>query len=211
MKIFVFDTETTGFINKKDPNLDNQPQVIQFAGILWDITENNDTWVWEWVEEKRVDILINPEKPIPFASSQVHHIYDIDVKWKKNFSEQYMEILDFINTPDAIVWHNIEYDENMIKLELRRLEKEYEYKPKQVICTMNESVFFCKLPKRDEKANGFKRPKLWELHKVLFKEYFVWAHDAMVDVEATLKSFVELVNLGVIKLKKKEENVMSLF
>jgi len=34
MKIFVFDTETTGFINKKDPNLDNQPQVIQFAGIL---------------------------------------------------------------------------------------------------------------------------------------------------------------------------------
>jgi hypothetical protein len=33
----------------------------------------------------------------------------------------------------------------------------------------------------------------------------------MVDVEATLKSFVELVNLGVIKLEKKEENVMSLF
>jgi len=31
MKIFVFDTETTGFINKKDPDLNNQPQVIQFA------------------------------------------------------------------------------------------------------------------------------------------------------------------------------------
>jgi len=33
----------------------------------------------------------------------------------------------------------------------------------------------------------------------------------MIDVEATLKSFIELVNLGVIKLKKKEENIMSLF
>ena len=158
MKIFVFDTETTGFINKKDPNLDNQPQVIQFAWILWDLTENNE-WVWEWKEEKRVDILINPEKPIPFASSQVHHLYDIDMKWKKNFSEQYKEILELINTPDIIVGHNIEYDENMVKLELRRLEKEYEYKPKQVVCTMNSSTDFCKLPKRDENAKGFKRPK----------------------------------------------------
>jgi len=33
----------------------------------------------------------------------------------------------------------------------------------------------------------------------------------MVDVEATLKSFIELVNKGVIKLEIKEKNVMSLF
>jgi DNA polymerase III epsilon subunit-like protein len=47
--------------------------------------------------------LINPEKPIPFASSQVHHLYDIDMKNKKNFKEQYLEILDLINKPDIIV------------------------------------------------------------------------------------------------------------
>ena len=34
MKIFVFDTETTGFINKKNHNLDAQPKIVQFAGIL---------------------------------------------------------------------------------------------------------------------------------------------------------------------------------
>jgi len=33
----------------------------------------------------------------------------------------------------------------------------------------------------------------------------------MVDVEATLKSFVALVNNKTIKIKQKEENVMSLF
>ncbi|MDQ7009919.1 MAG: 3'-5' exonuclease [Candidatus Gracilibacteria bacterium] len=211
MKIFVFDTETTGFINKKDPNLDNQPQIIQFAGILGDIEKNEQTGIYNFKEEKRVDILINPEKPIPFGSSQVHHLYDIDVKDKQNFEKQYSEIINLINNPDIIVGHNIEYDENMTKLELRRLEKEYEYKPKQVVCTMNESITYCKLPKRDEKAKGFKRPKLGELHKVLFKEYFTGAHDAMVDVEATLKCFIELVNLKVIKIEKKEENVMSLF
>ena len=213
MKIFVFDTETTGFINKKDPNLDNQPQVIQFAWILWEMVmtedENWERYVFE--EEKRIDIMINPEKPIPFGSSQVHHLYDIDMIWKPNFKEVYPEIVELINSPDIIIGHNIEYDENMVKLELRRLEKEYEYKPKQVVCTMNESIYFCKLPKRDDKAEGFKRPKLWELHKKLFWEYFIWAHDALTDVEATLRSYVELVNNWTIKMKQNEENVMSLF
>jgi DNA polymerase III epsilon subunit-like protein len=34
MKIFVFDTETTGFIDKKESDLKKQPHIIQFAGIL---------------------------------------------------------------------------------------------------------------------------------------------------------------------------------
>jgi len=47
--------------------------------------------------------LINPEKPIPFASSQVHHLYDIDVKDKQNFEKQYSEIIKLINEPDIII------------------------------------------------------------------------------------------------------------
>jgi hypothetical protein len=34
MKIFVFDTETTGFFDKKDTSITKQPRIIQFAGIL---------------------------------------------------------------------------------------------------------------------------------------------------------------------------------
>jgi len=33
----------------------------------------------------------------------------------------------------------------------------------------------------------------------------------MVDVEATLKCFVEAYKKGIIKIEKKTENVMSLF
>ena len=48
------------------------------------------------------------------------------------------------------------------------------------------------------------------MHKKLFDEYFVWAHDAIVDVEATVKCFVELVNKWVLNVEKKEE-AMTLF
>lgn len=205
MKIFVFDTETTWFINKKETDLDKQPNVIQFAWILWEIID------WKFIEENRINLLINPKKNIPYASSEIHHIYDIDVKDAPTFENEFEKILEYINWPDIIIWHNIEYDENMIKLELRRMEKEYKYKPKQVICTMNSSINFCKLAKKNEKSEWYKRPKLWELYKKLFWEYFIWAHDAMTDVEATLKCFVELINNQTIIIEEKKENIMSLF
>lgn len=202
MKIFVFDTETTWFINKKEPNnLEIQPKIIQFAWILWNL-EN-----WKFTEEKRVDILINPKESIPFASSKVHHIYDIDVKNAPFIEDKIEEILSYINDSDAIIWHNIEYDEEMIKVELRRLNQEYRYTPKQVICTMKTTVDFCAIKWNWER---FKYPKLWELHKKLFDEYFIWAHDALTDVEATLRCFIELTNKWILKVEKKEE-AMTLF
>lgn len=202
MKIFVFDTETTGFINKKETDLSKQPYVIQFAGILGDIKNG------EFTEEKRVDLLINPGIPIPYGSSQVHHIYDVDVKNKPSIKEQIDEIMSYINDCDAIIGHNIEYDESMIKLELKRLEQEYRYQPKQVICTMKTTVDFCAI-----QGNGarFKYPKLGELHKKLFNDYFIGAHDAMVDVEATLNCFIKLVQQWVIHLEEPKDEVMSLF
>jgi DNA polymerase III epsilon subunit-like protein len=115
----------------------------------------------------------------------------------------------YINTPDVIVWHNIEYDEEILKLELKRLWMEYKYNPKQVKCTMKESVDFCKIQWGWAR---FKYAKLWELHKKLFDEYFIWAHDAIIDVEATLKCFVELVKINIIQIKEnKKEEILSLF
>lgn len=201
MKIFVFDTETTWFINKKDPSLEVQPKIIQFAWILGNLED------WEWKEIERINILVNPKMSIPFDSSKVHHIYDVDVKNAPFIEEKIDEFLKYINESDVIVWHNIEYDEDMIKIELKRLEKEYLYQPKQVICTMKTTVDFVAVKWNWER---FKYPKLWELHKKLFEEYFIWAHDAMVDVEATARCFVELVNKWVLKLEKKEE-ALTLF
>lgn len=203
VKILVFDTETTGFINKKDPtNLEIQPHIIQFAGILWELKDG------KYIELERKNILIKPPISIPYGSSQVHHIYDIDVKDAPIMSEQIDNIMDFLWKADAIIWHNIEYDEDMLKLELKRLEKLHLYSPQQVICTMKTTVDFCAI-----QGNGlrFKYPKLWELYKKLFGEYFVWAHDAMVDVEATQKCFLKLEQQWILWLSNDTREVMSLF
>ncbi len=205
MKIFVFDTETTGFIDKKITNLDKQPYIIQFAGIMWELKDG------KWTEIERVNQLVKPPILIPYASSQVHHLYDIDVAGKEDFTVQYESFLKYVNEADAIVGHNIEYDESMFRLEMKRLEKEYEYKPVQSICTMYGSREYCKLPKKMLGSPGYKLPKLWELYKTLFWEYFIGAHDAMVDVEATVKCFVELVDKKVIVLEDKQKNTLSLF
>lgn len=202
VKIFVFDTETTWFINKKESDLKKQPKIIQFAWIMWEV--NN----WDYKEIKRINQLINPKIPIPYAASQVKNIYDIDVKNSPFIEDEIDKIISFINEPDIIIWHNIEYDEDMVKLELKRLWREYDYRPKNVVCTMKESVDFCQILWNWKR---FKYPKLWELHKKLFWEYFIWAHDAMTDVEATLRCFLELLKNQTIKIKKEKEEVMSLF
>jgi DNA polymerase III epsilon subunit-like protein len=113
---------------------------------------------WEFKEEKRVNNLINPKVPIPYNSSQVNHIYDVDVKDSSFIEDVIDEIIYYINIPDVIVWHNIEYDEEILKLELKRLWVEYKYNPKQIVCTMKETVDFCKI---QWNWKIFKYEKLW--------------------------------------------------
>lgn len=202
MKILIFDTETTWFIDKKNPNLDQQPYIIQFAGIFWELIDG------EWTELQRINQMIQPKIPIPYAASQVHHIYDIDVQNAPTIEEYIDQFLALINASDVVIGHNIEYDEEMIQLELKRLGKQYMYRPKQVVCTMKQTVDYCELKWKWERL---KYPKLGELYKKLFWEYFLWAHDAIIDVEATLRAFLELNKIGIIQIAPQKHEVLHLF
>ena len=184
MKAFVFDTETTGFSTKGAP-LSEQPYIVQFAGILGDISS-----VTGFVEIERINLLVRPRINIPFGASQVHGIYDRDVENAPYLEEQLPAILKLLNTADLVVGHNIEYDEQVIRDELARLGRPGDYQPMKSVCTMKSSTDYCKLQGR---GFAFKAPRLGELYKHLFGEWFEGAHDAMVDVEATAKSFSELV------------------
>jgi hypothetical protein len=59
---------------------------------------------------------------------------------------------------------------------------------------MQKSTNFCKIPGPD----GFKWPKLSELHIRLFGEDFEDAHDAASDINATAKCFWKMREIGLI-------------
>lgn len=124
----------------------------------------------------------------------------------ENFSVHADEILRVLNGADVVVGHNISYDEEILHYELERLGRMGEYAPMTTVCTMNASTEHCKLQGR---GFSYKPPKLAELHRFLFDEFFEGAHDAMVDVEATTRCFVELTKRGVIQIET--NNVMRLF
>lgn len=126
-------------------------------------------------------------------------------------NEPYLEdridtIIRVLNSADVVAGHNVSYDEEVLGYELDRLGRTGEYTPSQVICTMKESTEYCKLQGR---GFSYKPPKLAELHRFLFEEWFEGAHDAMIDVEATMRSLIELIKRGVITIEK--NSVMRLF
>lgn len=200
MKVLVFDTETTWLPNWKDKSLNAQPYIVQFAGI---VVEMKDDGSYE--ELSRINQIIKPPIPIPYQSSRVHNLYDMDVKDMKPFWWYAETIQYYLNKPDMIVAHNIKFDRLMIQNEFSRLKEEwkvYDFVPQKELCTMESSRYFCNLPWRSPKAKKPKAPKLSELYKILFNKHFSGAHDALVDVEATLKCLSSLVEKGVIKLEK---------
>jgi DNA polymerase III epsilon subunit-like protein len=163
MRICVWDTETTGF-STKGGELSQQPYIIQFAAITGELGTDG-----RYTELSRHDVLIKPPISIPFGASQVNGIYDRDVADKLPFESHVTDILRVLNAADIVSGHNISYDEEILSYELERLGRTGEYAPISTICTMKSSTDHCKLQGR---GFSFKPPKLAELHRFLFNEYF---------------------------------------
>lgn len=159
MKIFVFDTETTGF-PVRDGRLDQQPHIVQIAGILAEVSSTGD-----YTEIERMNELCKPPVTIPFGASSVHGIYDGMVVDKPPFGDIAESFLQIVGRSDAVSGHNIEFDEQILAYELERLGRKGDYSPLKSLCTMRLSTEYCNLAGRGFSA---KPPRLNELHKHLF-------------------------------------------
>lgn len=204
-KVLVFDTETTGLLWQKNAPLETRPYIVQFAGIVVEMDK-----YWNNKELARIDQFIKPPMKIPYVTSEIHWIYDCDVIDKKPLSWYAKTISYFLNEPDFIVAHNLAFDRDVLKYEFERLRKEwlpFDFIPKNTICTMEESRDWCNIPSKHKFAKRPKNPKLQELTKIALWTYFDWAHNAMVDVEWTLKAFIALVKNWTINFKEKEEDL----
>jgi len=190
--ILFYDTETTGL--PKDykahvHDVDNWPRLVQLAWIVTDSYGDRIT--------SRNHIIkvagISPE------ATAVHGITD------EIAQEQGIDILralvEFRVAAEICsrqVGHNVNFDRKIMGAEFIRYGMEETYQRMKTdmdkTCTMMKSTKFCGL----KNGNRPKWPKLQELHTILFGENFEEAHDAMADIEATMKCYWELIEKGVI-------------
>ncbi|MGB1589153.1 MAG: exonuclease domain-containing protein [Candidatus Poseidoniaceae archaeon] len=157
LKVLAFDLETTGISTNSD-------RIVQIALIGAD--ENGDS-----IHE---DILVNPQRPIPSGASNVHGIYDSDVKGAPVFKHFTNRIADLINGA-VIVGHNVR------RFDMPLLENEYYRcgvnppKPLAVIDTL-EMVRRLKIPRPHNLGAQCAR------HGIDLSN----AHDAAADAAASL-------------------------
>jgi DNA polymerase III epsilon subunit-like protein len=205
MKILVFDTETTGKIDKYAhlSETEKQPHILQFSYVMYD-TDQNNVFINDNI------IKIPPYITVPPECIQIHGItqeksqasgvilYDVLRNFHVNMKEA-----------DYIIGHNLEFDVKMLIVEFHRLKEEsgndeayeriidYFEKGKQFgskcFCTMKNTVDVCKLDNPNKKGEKYKYPKLSELHKHLFSYEPKNLHNSLFDVIITLRCFYKLI------------------
>jgi DNA polymerase III epsilon subunit-like protein len=194
MNAIIFDTETTGKpldYQAKMSDLNNWPRITQLA--------------WQKVDIETGEVLNEYQsliKPDGWAIPKEKFFIDNNMSTERceadgiGIHKVLSLLISDINDSSFIVAHNMNFDLNVCGAEMIRLKLKSD-KILRKICTMELSTQYCKLKGG---KNGFKWPKLTELHKKLFKSDFDGAHDALFDVRACTKCFLQLVKLNIIKL-----------
>lgn len=199
MKIIVFDTETSGLPKSRTitPNtLHLWPFIVQFSYIMFDTDTN--------VILKSYDAIIKlkPYNIISADSIEFHGItQEISESKGIGIDAALFTFISDIDNADMIVAHNVEFDLNMIRVELLRLEQGaldlelrkaiFEQKT-NFYCTMKESTDLCKIEKVNSRGTYYKFPTLTELHKHLFDVEPKHLHNSFHDILCTIRCFIKM-------------------
>lgn len=192
--LLFFDTETTGLPrdwNAPVEKLDNWPRLVQLAWLLCDEDGRE--------REKSVHIVKPEGFTVPPESARVHGItQEKALAAGKDLRLVLEEFAEMIEEADFLVAHNMNFDEKIMGSEFLRSNMDSGLFRTKRICTMLSTIEFCGIPSAS--GEGYKWPKLSELHIKLFGKDFEDAHDAMVDTSACARCFFKLREMKVIDL-----------
>jgi DNA polymerase III epsilon subunit-like protein len=219
MKVLLFDTETTGLPETKiisQDTLNKWPHIVQFSYIIFDINKN------DIIETKDFIIKIPENINISSESTAIHGITNEMTEKGININEVLKEFFDNLRNVDLLVGHNIEFDINMLYIELLRIiyyqENISSYKfdlhlltnYKNIYCTMKESIDLCNIQMISKFGKEYKKfPKLSELHEKLFGIIPKNLHNSLIDILITLRCFMKLkYNRDIALESKKYKNMI---
>ena len=156
-KIF-FDTETTGVDAFND-------RIVEIAIIK---TDENLNVIDEFYT------LINPTIPIPLEASEVHNIYDDDVKTAPIFKEVANDIYSFIENCDVAGYNSNRFDIPLLTTEFNRVGISWDLSDKNIIDVYKIET-------------KFHTNKLSDVYKRYTGKELSDSHTALADTLATLE------------------------
>lgn len=162
--ICFFDLETTGTDVGKDKIVE-----ISILKVYPDGEKESRTW------------LVNPERPIPAYTSEIHGITDEDVKDKPNFTELAPKIANMIEGCDIAGFNSNRFDIPLLAEELLRAGQDVDLKKSRPV---DVQVIFHKMEPRNLSA----------AYKFYCGKDLIGAHSAEADTLATyeiLKAQIE--------------------
>jgi len=207
MRVLVFDTETTGLPQSKIISPDTLklwPHIVQFSYVIYD-TDTNDI-----ISSMDNIIKVGEGIVISEGSIELHGITrEISQTKGCKISKTINIFFNYLRKVDILVGHNIEFDIQMLKVELLRLiysdslpdEKSRKYKNylydlsnfENIYCTMKNSIDLCSIKVLDKFGKEYnKYPKLIELHKYLFHTTPSNLHNSFNDILITLRCFIKI-------------------
>ena len=155
--IVVFDLETTGLDVAKD-------RIVEICAIK--IFPNGD----EDIKLRR----LNPTIPISPEASQIHGIYDADVKGCQTFKEIARSLASFIDGCDFVGYNSIKFDIPLLAEEFLRANIDIDFRRRKMIDVQN---IFHKMEQRT----------LIAAYKFYCNKNLDNAHNAEADTRATLE------------------------
>lgn len=152
-----FDLESTGLNIMRD-------RIIQFAGIKY---------FADGREPEELEMLINPGIPIGLSAMEVHGITPADVARKPTFDQVAQQIFDYFGNADLGGYNISRFDVPMLMEEFARAGMDFKVDKRKFVDV--QRIFYKMEPRNLRAALRFYCGKEMEN-----------AHDAMVDVRATV-------------------------
>jgi DNA polymerase III epsilon subunit-like protein len=178
MTLIVYDTETTSLLAASASGQENQPHIIEFAALKYNL---------QFERIDKLHLFLNPRVPITEEITKITGYTDELVRDKKPFTAHWREIATFFLGSTMSVGHNIMFDKMVLAYELERIGKVTNFPwPAQDVCTADTI----------QKKLGH-RLNLTDLHTDLFGQGFSGAHGAMNDALATANCYIEMVKRGM--------------
>jgi DNA polymerase III epsilon subunit-like protein len=209
--VLTFDVETTGLIPKQSRNalhpipITEYPYIIQFSFILYDIIDKQLVQMYDSY------IKIPDLVPIPEVVSELTGIYKLTCQNRgRNIIDALTAFTEAYKSCDCLVAHNMDFDQEMILIELERNRAEITSRSPHCFtlfnpvfervrnidkyCTMKKGTDICNIVVSDQgKPPRKKWPKLSELYACLFNGAEVKnLHNSIVDVKACLKCYLKM-------------------